>query len=386
MAMPYEGDSSDPHVPGLKGVSHAANGGVVGVNDWAAAGQPPGTGGNGGWFESAQGEGVRGWSKNPNHGGVVGVNTAGGIAVFGTSDSGSGVVGKSDKWIAIFGESTNSEGVRGLSHSPHGGVVGINDAADPATAGNGGWFESAQGEGVRGWSKNPNHGGVVGVNTAGGTAVFGTSDNAVGVWGTSINFEGVHAETQSPTTAAVAAYNLNPNGTGAAVFGKKAGNQGFAGFFEGNVWISGVLDVGKDITLANADCAEDFTIGTAAPVEPGTVMVVGEEGSLYPSAIAYDKRVAGIVSGAGGYKPGIILDKQKSFCNRQPIALLGKVFCKVDARHGAIEIGDLLTTSPTLGHAMKADDPLKAFGAVIGKALRSIKEGKGLIPILIALQ
>jgi hypothetical protein len=66
--------------------------------------------------------------------------------------------------------------------------------------------------------------------------------------------------------------------------------------------------------------------------------------------------------------------------------LLGKVFCKVDAGHGAIEIGDLLTTSPTPGHAMKAENPLKAFGTVIGKALRPLAEGQGLIPILIALQ
>jgi hypothetical protein len=35
---------------------------------------------------------------------------------------------------------------------------------------------------------------------------------------------------------------------------------------------------------------------------------------------------------------------------------------------------------------MKISDPLKAFGAVVGKALRPHKEGKGLIPILIALQ
>jgi hypothetical protein len=35
---------------------------------------------------------------------------------------------------------------------------------------------------------------------------------------------------------------------------------------------------------------------------------------------------------------------------------------------------------------MKATDPLRAFGAVIGKALRPKKEGKGLIPILVALQ
>jgi hypothetical protein len=69
-----------------------------------------------------------------------------------------------------------------------------------------------------------------------------------------------------------------------------------------------------------------------------------------------------------------------------PIALIGKVYCKVDANYGAIEVGDLLTTSPTLGHAMKAVDPIKAFGSVIGKALRPLDSGEGLIPILIALQ
>jgi hypothetical protein len=99
-----------------------------------------------------------------------------------------------------------------------------------------------------------------------------------------------------------------------------------------------------------------------------------------------DKRVAGVISGGGDYKPGIVLDKQKSEGNRQPIALLGKVYCKVDAQYGAIEVGDLLTTSPTPGHAMKADDPLKAFGAVIGKALHPLEGGQSLIPILIALQ
>ena len=81
-----------------------------------------------------------------------------------------------------------------------------------------------------------------------------------------------------------------------------------------------------------------------------------------------------------------MLDKQSSKNNRQPVALLGKVYCKVDAQYGAIEIGDLLTTAPTLGHAMKADDAIKSFGAVIGKALSPLKEGQGLIPILISLQ
>ena len=72
--------------------------------------------------------------------------------------------------------------------------------------------------------------------------------------------------------------------------------------------------------------------------------------------------------------------------NRKPIALLGKVYCKADAGYAPIEVGDLLTTSATPGHAMKATDAVKAFGAVIGKALRPLKEGQGLIPIMIALQ
>jgi hypothetical protein len=35
---------------------------------------------------------------------------------------------------------------------------------------------------------------------------------------------------------------------------------------------------------------------------------------------------------------------------------------------------------------MKATDPAKAFGAVLGKALRSLASGQGQIPILVALQ
>src|SRR5262249_49959275 len=98
------------------------------------------------------------------------------------------------------------------------------------------------------------------------------------------------------------------------------------------------------------------------------------------------KKVAGIVSGAGDYRTGIVLDKHPSGDERVPIALVGKVHCKVDAETSPIEVGDLLTTSSTPGHAMKATDPLKAFGAVIGKALRPMKSGQGMIPVLIALQ
>lgn len=148
-----------------------------------------------------------------------------------------------------------------------------------------------------------------------------------------------------------------------------------------------VLD-GKqgDIFLKNADCAEEFDISERDEIEPGMVMVLDQEGRLQQSRDAYDKKVAGVISGAGDYKPGIILDKQSPQTNRLPIALVGKAYCKVDAQYSPIEVGDLLTTSPTPGHAMKASDPLKAFGAVIGKALRPLEAEQGLIPILIALQ
>ncbi len=146
------------------------------------------------------------------------------------------------------------------------------------------------------------------------------------------------------------------------------------------------MNGGGDVILANADCAEDFDIANAEVVEPGTVMVLTDSEVLEPSQCAYDRRVAGVISGAGDYKPGIVLDKQESRPNRKPIALLGKVYCKVDANYGPIKIGDLLTTSPTPGHAMRATDQNRAFGAVIGKALRPLATGQDLIPILIALQ
>jgi hypothetical protein len=142
----------------------------------------------------------------------------------------------------------------------------------------------------------------------------------------------------------------------------------------------------EDVVLGGGDCAEAFDM--AGDVEPGSVMVVGENGSLVQCDKEYDKRVAGVISGAGSYKPGIILGKKDLANNdeQKPIALIGRVYCKVDADYGEIEVSDLLTTSKTSGYAMKAQDPLKAFGSVIGKALSSLKDGKDMLPVLVALQ
>ncbi len=147
---------------------------------------------------------------------------------------------------------------------------------------------------------------------------------------------------------------------------------------DGKVHIGGTLTVDGDIQLSGRDYAEDFEMAGAAEAEPGTVMVLDDSGGIRISDQAYDRRVAGVVSGAGDCKPAVILGRDGSATKRCTVALMGKVYCRVDASEGPIAIGDLLTTSDTPGHAMKAANPGQAFGAVIGKALRPLAEGRGL--------
>jgi hypothetical protein len=209
-----------------------------------------------------------------------------------------------------------------------------------------------------------------GIGTDSQAGVTGTNDSAsYGVLGSSKGQAGVAG--------------LHVSG-GNGVYGKSTGN---AGFFDGNVQVNGNITVTGDLYLPGADCAEQFYVGGEGSIEPGTVVVVDEDGALRRSVEAYDRKVAGVIAGAGEYRPGIVLDKQVAETrNRAAISLIGKAYCKVDARYAAIEVGDMLTSSPTEGHAMKALDRERAFGAVVGKALRPLDEGCGLIPILITLQ
>jgi hypothetical protein len=182
---------------------------------------------------------------------------------------------------------------------------------------------------------------------------------------------------------------------GTGLFAKGAG---LAAEFEGSVKVTGACDVtgdlhtkgdhivDGDIQLSGADYAEDFDIVDPDGAAPGSVMVLDDSSGVRMSSQAYDRRVAGVVSGAGNYKPAVILDRHATKTPRRPLALMGKVYCRVDASESPIAVGDLLTTSATPGHAMKAENPALAFGAVIGKALRPLASGRGLVPILVALQ
>jgi hypothetical protein len=271
-----------------------------------------------------------------------------GPGVSGQSKGGPGVSGISNTWHGVHGSTNGSKGNIGNA-----GVVGY------AIIGIGVFGSSDNGSGVVGHSKQQKSAAIYGENLANGDGVFGQGGaQGRGVVGVSDNHVGVEG--------------YSPNGVGVWGSGR------IAGHFQGDVEVTG------DIRLINADLAEDFYVPESA--EAGEVMVLSDNDTLETCTRPYDKKVVGVLSGAGCYKPGIILDKQNGVPNRKPIAMMGKVYCKVNADIAPIETGDLLTTSSISGYAMKAVDPFKSFGAVIGKALKPLLSGKGLIPVLVALQ
>jgi hypothetical protein len=131
----------------------------------------------------------------------------------------------------------------------------------------------------------------------------------VGVWAESKQGDGVHGLSYSSGSAGV--FGTNDAG-------------GLAGSFEGSVSVSGNLTA-TDVILSGADCAEDFDIGNAAELEPGTVVVFDGGGCVVESALAYDKKVAGVISGAGKYHPGIVLGRGGASPRERtaPVALVG---------------------------------------------------------------
>jgi hypothetical protein len=137
------------------------------------------------------------------------------------------------------------------------------------------------------------------------------------------------------------------------------------------------------------DLAESFEIANSESIKPGMVVCIDPEqpGRLKIANKAYDRTVAGIISGAGGINSGITLKKSDAeTAGEYPVALTGRVYCWADASNGPIQPGDLLTTSELPGHAMKVTDYTKAQGAILGKAMSTLKKGRGLVLILVTLQ
>ncbi len=187
---------------------------------------------------------------------------------------------------------------------------------------------------------------------------------------------------------------------------------------------------------------DHFVNRLGEPLEEGDVVVIGEnQASLYYGAksdvpipevdltkTAYNSRVCGIVCEVYAELKPVSSDAAKSESNRSTmtevkatskrgkpeifqlrsfspdelakldrtkvepgqigcmVTLGAYAHCKVDADIAPIEVGDLLTTSPTKGHAQKVLDPGKAAGAIIGKAIGALKNGKGKIPVMVMMQ
>ncbi len=139
--------------------------------------------------------------------------------------------------------------------------------------------------------------------------------------------------------------------------------------------------------ITGADVAEKFPV--SEEVEPGMVVTIDTEnqGQLCLSRGAYNRCVAGVVSGANSLPTGAILGNLPGHEDAVPIALNGRVWVYCDSTEKAIGPGDMLTTSLRAGHAMAVTDYTKAHGAVIGKAMTGLDKGKtGMVLVLVNLQ
>lgn len=139
-----------------------------------------------------------------------------------------------------------------------------------------------------------------------------------------------------------------------------------------------------------SDFAEKFDITATSyhTIQAGYVMSIDPEnaGKLTVSHEAYDTKVAGIISGANGIKPGMIMGQTGSIADGEyPIALSGRVYVATTAVNGKITPGDLLTTSTIAGHAMRATEREMAYGSIIGKAMTTADEN-GFVLVLVNLQ
>ncbi len=145
-----------------------------------------------------------------------------------------------------------------------------------------------------------------------------------------------------------------------------------------------------EIELNGSDFAEKFEVESTVDLvaTPGFVVTINPDkaGALKIADQAYDKKVVGIISGANGINPGMLMGQDGTIANGDyPVALSGRVYVASTDINGKIQPGDMLTTSEIAGHAMKATKKKQSYGSVIGKAMTSPDEN-GFVLVLVNLQ
>jgi hypothetical protein len=308
-------------------------------------------------------------------------------------------------------------GIRGVSSGPFGvrGQSGASDGAGVGGYGNTGVFGQGDSRGLWGYSLQPNASGVYAESVgAGGIGVYGSGTGWGGYFSGNLYASGnvgigttnparkIHILGSGPRVLIETTDGFNPEvnfksaGTNDWSIYKHTPTGDLRFYQSGDQFIiknsTGRVQVKVLEILGGADLSEQFDVkGISESIQPSPGMVVSidrnKPGNLVISDKVYDKRVAGIISGAGGVNPGMLMGQPGSAANgASPVALSGRVYCWADASSGPIEPGDLLTTSATPGHAMKVTDYMKAQGAVIGKAMSGLDSGKGLVLVLVTLQ
>jgi len=178
----------------------------------------------------------------------------------------------------------------------------------------------------------------------------------------------------------VGVYNYNPGTTttnsfaelGQEKIGIKAQGDQYAGYFSGNVYINGVLNVTSKCNGC-ADLAEE--ISTESRVEAGDIVAMNQALKLR-KANKNDKDVVGVISTT----PAMTLNNTTE-TNGAPLALAGIVPVKVTNENGLVRAGDFITASSLSGYGMKAIEP----GTVVGKALQDLTGERGTIRIIVSL-
>ncbi len=340
--LPFAGAVTSPSQDALRIQNNAASTTVSAIHGISAATT---TGGTGAVFGEATG--TSGATL-----GVYGLATA--------SPTGTGVVGKAGATGAYFESFSTTigpdyAGVYGVANA-HPGVKGIS-TLDAGVLGSGY---------IGVWGHGSNSSGVYGESAPGFPGVHGVGTTGDGTWGISSSGHGVFGQTSSAAKAG--GYFTNTAGGPALI-------------------ANGTAQV-KTLQILGADLAESFPV-RAEGVEPGTVLALtgDEQGTLAVCDAPYSPRVAGVASGANGLPAGVVLEgREFERAGKVAVAMSGRVWVKCDATSGAIGVGDLLTSAPRAGHAMRAADPARATGAILGKAMTSLAHGTGLVLVLVSLQ
>ena len=111
--------------------------------------------------------------------------------------------------------------------------------------------------------------------------------------------------------------------------------------------------------------------------EPGTVVEIGGSAEIVQTTSENSTKIVGVVS----TDPAFIMNSAQSGQYSTPVALLGRVPCKVV---GQIHKGDLLCSSTIAGHATALVPGNYQPGCVIGKALQDHPDaGTGVIEVLV---